>query len=84
MRSNHAHHHSSDAAVAARMAPAPGRPTAFHHLAAGSPRRLGVILATVETSTTTSAAQQRAFWFIFAGWCMGVLGATITHYMYRR
>jgi hypothetical protein len=43
----------------------------------------GVILAIVETSTT-SAAQQRAFWFVFAGWCIGVLGATIAHYMYRR
>jgi hypothetical protein len=23
-------------------------------------------------------------WGVFAGWCIGVFGATIAHYMYRR
>lgn len=36
------------------------------------------------THCLISAAQQRAFWFVFAGWCIGVLGATIAHHMYRR
>jgi hypothetical protein len=44
-----------------------------------------IILAVLLTGHHTSTFSYDALiWGIFYGWCIGVLGATITHYIYRR
>ena len=44
-----------------------------------------IILAVLLTSHHTMTFSYNALiWGIFYGWCIGVLGAGITHYIYRR
>jgi len=42
------------------------------------------VVLTIFDGTNHSLTVHDAVWNVFAGWCLGVIGASIAHYMYRR
>ena len=42
------------------------------------------IVLTIFDGTSQTPAVHNAVWLVFGGWCIGVIGSSIAHFMYRR
>jgi hypothetical protein len=42
------------------------------------------IVLTIFDASSQTPAVHNAVWLLFGGWCIGVIGASIAHFMYRR
>jgi hypothetical protein len=42
------------------------------------------IVLTIFDGTSQTLAVHNAVWLVFGGWCIGVIGSSIAHFMYRR